>query len=196
MLKQSERPMLNYPHLLAADTSLLLIIDQQSKLSATMPEAEAKAMTDNTVKLCTAADMLNIPVLLTEQYPKGLGATDPNISTALPAATQTFTKTSFSCCAAAGFSTALQEQQRHQLILVGQEAHVCILQTALELLHLGYQITVVDDAVCSRKISHKTYALQRMQQQGVIISNYESVLFEWLRDATHPAFKRISSLLR
>ena len=82
------------------------------------------------------------------------------------------------------------------MILVGQETHVCILQTALDLMSLGYQVHVVEDAVCSRKAEHKFYALQRLQAQNVIITNYESVLFEWLRDANHPDFKIISGLLR
>ena len=85
---------------------------------------------------------------------------------------------------------------RKQIILAGLEAHVCVLQTALELLHNGYQVYVVEDAICSRKAEHKFYALQRMQQQGITITNYESVLFEWLRDASHPDFRSISGLLR
>jgi isochorismate hydrolase len=76
------------------------------------------------------------------------------------------------------------------------EAHVCVLQTALDLRHNGYQVYVVEDAICSRKAEHKFYALQRMQQQGITIINYESVLFEWLRDASHPHFRSISGLLR
>jgi isochorismate hydrolase len=161
-----------------------------------MPDSDAQAMTENTVKLCTVAGLLTIPVLLTEQYPKGLGPTDATILAHCPAATKAFTKTGFSCCAATGFSKALAEHQRQQLILVGQEAHICILQTALDLVHLGYQVYVLEDAVCSRQRTHKTYALQRMQQQGVTLGNYESVLFEWLRDAMHPEFKKISGLLR
>jgi nicotinamidase-related amidase len=80
--------------------------------------------------------------------------------------------------------------------VVGQEAHVCVMQTALELIHHDYQVHIVEDAVCSRKAEHKFYALQRLQQQGAAITNYESVLFEWLRDSNHPEFKKISALLR
>ncbi|MEQ1637725.1 MAG: isochorismatase family protein [Methylococcales bacterium] len=183
-------------NLLSAEQSLLLIVDQQPKLTSAMPESDAKAMAANTNKLSSAAGLLNIPVLLTEQYPKGLGSTDPNITANLPSAAQIFTKTGFSCCAAEGFMTALKNQHRQQIILTGQETHVCILQTALELASLDYQVYVAEDAVCSRQAAHKTYALQRMQQQGVTICNYESVLFEWLRDARHPDFKQISNLLR
>lgn len=182
--------------LLSASNSTLVVVDIQSKLSATMLVAEAQAMNTNSQRLLTAAGLLNIPVLVTEQYPKGLGATDPAVAEYLPQPSPIFAKTGFSCCAAEGFNTALAETKRQQVVLVGQETHVCVLQTALELLALGYQVHIVEDAVCSRKTEHKFYALQRMQQHGASISNYESVLFEWLRNANHPDFKTISKLLR
>ena len=185
------------PALLSAANSLLIIVDLQAKLSAVMPEVEANLMTANTGNLLEAAALLNIPVLLTEQYPKGLGATDTSIVKKLPETTQVFEKTGFSCCAAEGFCAALESSRRKQIILAGLEAHVCILQTALDLYHNdGYQVYVVEDAICSRKAEHKFYALQRMQQQGITITNHESVLFEWLRDASHPDFRSISGLLR
>jgi len=184
------------PALLSSANSLLIIVDIQAKLSAAMPEAEANLITANTGSLLEAAAILNIPVLLTEQYPKGLAATDTNIAKKLPEATQVFEKTGFSCCLAEGFCAALESSGRKQIILAGLEAHVCVLQTALELRHNGYQVYVVEDAICSRKAEHKFFALQRMQQQGITITNHESVLFEWLRDASHPDFRRISGLLR
>lgn len=184
------------PALLSATNSLLVIVDLQTKLSAVMSEAEAKLMTANTVRLLEAAALLNVPVLLTEQYPKGLGRTDASIAEKLPEAAQVFEKTGFSCCSVAGFCAALENSGRKQIILTGLEAHVCVLQTALELLHNGYQVYVAEDAVCSRKTEHKFYALQRMQQQGITITNHESILFEWLRDASHPNFRSISGLLR
>jgi nicotinamidase-related amidase len=184
------------PALLSAANSLLIIVDIQAKLLAVMPEAEANLITANTGSLVEAAAILNIPVLLTEQYPKGLGATDTNIAQKLPEAMQVFEKTGFSCCLAEGFCAALESSGRKQIILAGLEAHVCVLQTALELRYKGYQVYVVEDAICSRKAGHKSYALQRMQQQGITITNHESVLFEWLRDASHPDFRSISGLLR
>ena len=188
--------MMTHPNILSITNSLLIIVDLQSKLLAVMPEMDAKLMTGNTSSLLEASSLLNIPVLLTEQYPKGLGVTDPAIAKKCPDTTQVFEKTGFSCCAANGFIDALEKTGRKQIILAGQEAHVCVLQTALELLHKGYQVYVVEDAVCSRKPEHKFYAMQRMQQQGVTLTNYESVLFEWLRDSTHAEFRHISGLLR
>lgn len=188
--------MTTHPNILSINNSLLIVVDIQTKLSAAMPEQDAELMTANVGSLVEAAGLLNIPVLLTEQYPKGLGSTDTAITDILSEDTLIFDKTGFSCCAADGFTDNVANTDREQIILVGQEVHVCVLQTALELLHLGYQVHVVEDAVCSRKAEHKFYALQRMQQQGATITNYESVLFEWVKDSTHPEFKKISGLLR
>lgn len=185
-----------HPTLLKNLESVLVIVDMQEKLSAAMAEKDAQEMHENTISLLEAANNLAIPVLATEQYPKGLGKTEKSVQDALPNNAPIFEKTAFSCEGAGGFMPALEQSHRKQVILVGQEAHVCILQTALDLTTLGYQVHVVEDAVCSRKAEHKFYALQRLQAQNVIITNYESVLFEWLRDANHPDFKTISGLLR
>lgn len=183
-----------HPNLLSAQNSLLVVIDVQTKLTAAMSEAEQ--MLANASALLEAANRLSIPVIVTEQYPQGLGATESAISTKLLENTPILPKTGFSCCAAEGFNAALQASGRKQIIIIGQEAHVCVLQTALELLFISYQVHIVEDAVCSRIPAHKFYALNRLRQQGATISNYESVLFEWLRDAAHPEFKAISQLLR
>ncbi len=187
--------MSTHPNLLSPNTCLLIIVDLQTKLSAAMPETEAEQMTANVRSLVKASALLGIPVLLTEQYPKGLGATDSTIAELLAEDTLIFEKTGFSCCAAEGFTDNVANTDRKQIILVGQEAHVCVLQTALEFMALGYQVHIVEDAICSRKAEHKFYALQRLQQQGATITNYESVLFEWVKDSTHPDFKKISGLL-
>ena len=183
------------PNLLCAEHSVLIVIDIQAKLVSAMPDKEAKIMVANTLALLEASAFMSVPVLVTEQYPKGLGLTDASVANKLPESAQLFKKTGFSCCLAEGFPGALARTARKQVILVGLETHVCILQSALELQKLGYKVYVVEDAVCSRKIDHKFYALQRLQQQGITLINYESVLFEWLRDASHPNFKAISGLL-
>ena len=185
-----------HPNILCAEHSVLIIIDIQAKLVSAMPDKEAMIMVANTLALLEASALMSVPVLLTEQYPKGLGVTDASVANKLPESAQLFEKTGFSCCLAEGFSEALVQTARNQVILVGLETHVCILQSALELQSQGYQVYVVEDAVCSRKIDHKFYALQRLQQQGITLINYESVLFEWLRDAKHPNFKALSGLLR
>ncbi|MDD4914477.1 MAG: isochorismatase family protein [Methylococcales bacterium] len=188
--------MTRHPNLLDSNHSLLVVIDMQARLSAAMPEQAVQSMTTNTARMLTAAQILGVPVLVTEQYPQGLGATTRDITDHLPPGAPVFAKTGFSCCQAAGFNQALLALGRRQIILAGQEAHVCVLQTALELLHLGHQVFVVEDALCSRLSSHMLSALQRMAQQGATIVCHESVLFEWLKDAAHADFKTISSLLR
>ncbi len=182
--------------LLDIDNSVLLIVDIQTKLLNVMPEKAAEDILENSIRLSNAANLLNIPVFLTEQYPNGLGSTAEPLKQALHHSTTTFEKTHFSCLEANHFKNSLQNTKRQQVIIVGQEAHVCILQTALELIAAGYQVHVLEDSVCSRKEEHKFYALQRMQQQGVIISNFESVLFEWLKDSQHEKFNELSALLR
>ncbi len=191
MLKRS-----THPNLLDSDHSILVLVDMQTRLLAAMPETQAKEMLSNCHKLLQAATNLAVPVLVTEQYPKGLGSTEPVIIRNLPPGIEIFEKTGFSCCAAEGFNSALARTERRQVILLGQEAHVCVLQTALELLHESYQVYVLEDAVCSRQLEHKFSALQRIRQQGGTVLNHESVLFEWLRGAKHPDFKVISSLIR
>jgi nicotinamidase-related amidase len=106
------------------------------------------------------------------------------------------TKTSFSCCEAPGFLGTLDRERRPQVVLCGMEGHVCVLQTALELHELGWQVFVVEDAVCSRSPVHQGNALERMRQAGVIATNTESVLFEWLRDASHSQFRAVSALVK
>ncbi len=188
--------MTTHPNLLDSGHSILVVVDIQGRLSSAMPEQDAAAMIANSIRLLEAAKILDVPVLLTEQYPKGLGSTVSELLKHLPPGARVFEKTGFSCCSADGFNQALVASGRSQVILIGQEAHVCVLQTSLELLHQGYQVYVVEDAVCSRRTEHKFCALRRIQQHGASIVCYESVLFEWLKDAKHPDFKAISSLLR
>ena len=188
--------MTHNPKLLDSNHSVLLIVDIQTKLISAMPESSAQAMLENTQRLMTAANLLDIPILVTEQYPKGLGSTVECVSRALNHNSVIIEKTCFSCYAADSFISALQKTARKQIIIIGQETHVCVLQTALDLIKLGFQVHIVEDAVCSRKTEHKTNALQRLQQYGAIISNFESVIFEWLKDSRHPHFSTISKLLR
>jgi len=188
--------MTTHPNLLDTTNSLLLIIDIQDKLTTVMPEGNAQDMLENSARLIDAANLLNVPVIITEQYPEGLGATVDSIKEKLNDSTPSFEKTGFSCLAADNFQATLEKTARKQIVIVGQETHVCILQTALELMQQGYQVHIVEDAVCSRKAENKFYALQRLQAQGATISNFESVLFEWLKNSQHEYFPAISALLR
>ncbi len=184
------------PALCHADDSCLVVVDIQTRLAAAMAREDRERLLKNTTVLLRAAATLNIPVLATEQYPAGLGPTDAALQQHIPQDKPPLAKTAFSCCQAQGFMEKLELHGRRQVILCGMESHVCILQTALELQHTGRQVFVAEDAVCSRDPARHANALVRLRQAGIFISNMESVVFEWLRDAGHEHFKTLSALLR
>lgn len=179
-----------------ANDSVLVIVDLQERLAAAMAPPVLASVIRNVRILVEAAARLSIPALVTEQYTKGLGPTIPPVAEMLPPAVPRFEKTCFSCAAAAPFGAELEKTGRTQVILVGMEAHVCVLQSALELRALRDSVFVVEDACCSRNQVHQANAIDRLRAAGVIVTNTESVVFEWLRDARHEHFKAISALLR
>ena len=181
--------------LVDVNNSVLLIIDIQTRLCAAMPDGSREQMLTHTNILCEAATSLNVPLLYTEQYPKGLGHTESILQASI-GDIKPIEKTCFSCCSTDDFMFTLAQNKQKQVIICGMETHVCVLQTAMQLIDNGYSVFVVEDAVISRHSLHHRNALSRMKKAGIIISNYESVLFEWLRDAKHPAFKLLSKPLR
>ena len=183
------------PRLCVAENSVLLVIDIQQRLAGAMSEKVLQSVVKHTGWLLQAADLLNIPVVRTEQYPKGLGETVDDIKQHLSMDT-CLEKTCFSCCGASGFHEVVNIEKRRQVILTGMESHVCVLQTAMELKNGGFDVFIASDAVCSRSKQNHKNALMRMSQADISITNTESVMFEWLRDASHPQFKAISALLR
>ena len=176
--------------------SQLIIVDVQERLAAAMPAEARQRVLRSIQTLLQAARLLDVPVTATEQYPKGLGPTESAIRMDLTARARILEKTGFSCCLAEGFDPRLAQAERRQVVIAGMEAHVCVLQTALELAAQGYEVYVVEDGVCSREQRHYANALARLRQEGVIITNVESVLFEWMGDASHPHFKIISGLIK
>ncbi|MBT3040775.1 MAG: hydrolase [Candidatus Thiodiazotropha endolucinida] len=180
-----------------AKTSQLLIINTQERLTKAMPKLDLDQMVTNIVKLSQAASVLEVPIILSEHYGKGLGNTLPQIAKHLPPHTKAKDKLTFSCCTAPGFEEELTENgNRKQVVIVGLEAHICVLQTASGLQQWGYQVFVVEDAISSRNPHHRKNALQRMRLNGVQITNSESVAFEWMGDANNPKFKEVSLLFR
>ena len=179
-----------------AQHSQLLIIDIQERLASAMPEKVLDSVTRNTNILISGATELGIPVIRSEQYPKGLGNTVSDIADNLPESSSSIEKTCFSCSETEGFHDLLAKNKRQQIIITGIESHICVLQSAIQLQRHGYAVYVVEDAVCSRKKLHHNNAMARLRQNGVIVSNVESVLFEWLRDAAHPQFKNLSKLIK
>jgi len=178
-----------------SENSVLVIVDVQQKLAQAMPDGVRERLTNQIKILLTAAKILNIPVIVTEQYPKGLGPTESALMDNLPAGTKTIEKTCFSCMQSDDFHAQLAATLRKQVILVGMETHICVLQTALALTSENYSVHVAEDGVCSRSKSNQYNAIQRMRHAGVVISNVESVLFEWLGDASHAEFKTLAKLI-
>ena len=174
--------------------SQLVIVDMQTKLVNVMPAEAMQSTIKNCGILTQAAQLLNVPIIATEQYPQGLGATLPEIQQHF-AHFKPLAKTAFSASGEAKFNQRLHRDQS-QIVLAGMEAHICILQTALSLKQMGKQVFVVEDAIISRNAVNKTNALARLREAGCVITNTESVLFEWLGNANHPAFKEVSKLIR
>ena len=170
-----------------SENSVLVIIDVQLKLAQAMPDGVRERLNKQIRILLSAAKVLNIPVIVTEQYPKGLGPTESDLQNNLPVGTKTIEKTCFSCLQSEDF--------RQQVILVGMETHICVLQTALALQAENFSVHVAEDGVCSRSKSNQYNAIQRMRHAGVVISNVESLLFEWLGDASHAEFKTLAKLI-
>jgi nicotinamidase-related amidase len=170
-------------------TSLVCVVDIQEKLLAVMPAAEQ--VVSRSLRLTTAAGLLGVPTILTEQYPKGLGRTPPALSDKLPPAIE---KTSFSCCGCHSFEQAIPAATA-AVILCGLETHVCITQTALDLLGAGYGVFIAVDAVSSRHSLDHDIGLRRLEAAGAILTTTEAILFEWCRSADHAAFQAIRKLV-
>ena len=178
------------------DNSVLVVIDIQQRLAAAMPEKILNGVIQKTQFLISAAKLLNIPIVVSEQYPKGLGSTLPELSEQISSYSKIVEKTCFSCASSQPFQKVLQSLNKKQIVLAGMEAHICVTQTAIELLQEQYQVYVPIDAVCSRTKKYFKNAINRLQQTGVIATNSESIVFEWLRDAKHEQFKAISKLIK
>jgi len=183
--------------LLSAPTSQLLVIDVQERLLPAMADG-ARAMA-NMRKLILAARRLGIPASASEQYPKGIGPTVAPIRDALGEERHVFPKLSFSCArdeALAEHLAEIRAQGRRQLVVCGIEAHVCVLQSALDLVGAGYEVAVVADAVTSRQAASRDLALVRMGPAGISAVNTEMVLFEWVERAGTAAFKDVLALIK
>lgn len=169
--------------------SVILLVDLQEKLTPHIHDR--KNIVNNCEWLIKAGQKLQVPTLACEQYPKGLGYTEANIRTRFEKS-QLVEKTCFSAARNIVFIDKLAELNRSQVVICGIEAHVCVLQTAIDLLQMDYQIFVVADAIGSRSLDDKYYAIQRMQQKKVSMVTKEMVLFEWLEDSNSNLFKEIS----
>jgi nicotinamidase-related amidase len=176
--------------LLTAKGAAVLLIDLQERLVPAIHDGNV--MVARSARLAEAAALLDVPVLATEQYPKGLGHTVPELA-AYPSAT--LEKTAFSASTAAGFEDLIPAGTR-EIIIAGCEAHVCVMQTVLGLLGSRLRVIMAADATGSRHLADKELAIDRARQHGAEVVSTEMVLFEWLRDASHPAFRSVQKLLK
>jgi nicotinamidase-related amidase len=175
--------------------SVLVLVDVQERLFNAMDAERRDDMVANVKILVSAARRLGVPVLVTEQYPRGLGRTLPEIR-ALLGETPAFEKTAFSCARADGFVDQLRGLGAERVILTGIEAHVCVLLTALDLLERGFRVSVVADAVCSRRPANLEIGLDQARQAGAVVTATETVVFQLLGSADSDAFRELSKLLR
>jgi len=179
--------------LLDRTRSLLLVIDVQERLAPAIAEGGARIA--RTRLLLEGARRLEVPVLATEQYPKGLGRTVADLLP-WPAGTEVFEKIAFSAVREPAFADRLAARERDQIVLCGMESHVCVLQTALDLLARGFAVFAVADACGSRRPESHELALARLRQEGARVVNAEMVLFEWLERAGTQTFRAISRLVK
>lgn len=174
----------------AADTGLL-VIDMQEKLLPFIHNSHA--LVRDVAFLIDAASLLGLTVQATEQYPKGLGPTTPELARRLPHRPD---KTAFSCCAIPEVVETFHRQARPRVVLCGIEAHVCVMNTALDLLALDFRVYVAADAVGARFPRDAEVALRRLEQAGAILTTAEMCAFEWTGGSSHPKFKEISRLVQ
>lgn len=181
-------------NILNADDAVLIIIDIQPKLLAAQPKGEK--ILKNTKKLASTAKFLNIPTIVTEQYPQGLGYTEESLKEQLPSNTKTFEKKCFSCLCVEELSNYLKSLNKKQIILSGIETHVCVHQSATDLIKEGFEVHIVEDACGSRdKFEHKL-GLKRMINDAAVPSSVEIALFELLKTSSNPNFKEIQALIK
>lgn len=174
---------------LTAQTSVLLVIDLQERLMPAISGADA--VIGNARRLIEAAKMLSIPVMATEQYPQGLGHT---VNDLLGSDTPVHSKTSFDSMRTPSIAAAIPNGKR--IVVTGCEAHVCVLQTVLGLLSAGHDVAVTEDAIGSRVEENRAAACRRMASHGAELVTTEMVIFEWLGDSTHPAFREVMALVK
>ncbi|MSQ93734.1 MAG: isochorismatase family protein [Gemmataceae bacterium] len=182
---------MKHPTHLSPRESAVLVVDVQEKLMAKI--AGADALVRNSAFLLDAAKILEVDIVATEQYPKGLGPTVAALAQRVPSRPE---KLGFSCCAVPHLAESFRARGRTKIVLVGIESHVCVLNTALDLLAASFQVYLAVDALASRyAIDHET-ALRRLEKAGAILTTVETCAFEWMGGSNHPAFKQVSALVQ
>lgn len=182
---------------LEPESSLLLVVDVQERLAAAMPPPAMERLVANASLLLEAARMLSVPVVASEQYPKGLGPTVVALADQLRAAhVQPIEKLAFDAVDEPRVAQAISGHSPRAVVVVGMETHVCVFQTVRHLARRGHAVYVVADAVASRREEHRALGLSLCERAGAVALPAESVVFDWLRFAGTDEFKKISRLLR
>jgi nicotinamidase-related amidase len=179
---------------LSRESAALAVIDMQEAFRPVMSDFGEVAS-----RIATAVEgarLLEVPVIVTEQYPKGLKHTAEEIVARLPAELKAIEKSCFSSCGSEDFISQLISRNIKQVLVCGIEAHICVLQTSLDLLERGFEVFMLIDCITSRKPENKQVALARLAQAGAIYSTLEMALFEMMRSADSPQFKAIQKLIR
>lgn len=175
------------------DNTVALVIDFQERLYPFIHDNEK--LTKNVVRLLKGLNVLGIQMIVTEQYSKGLGHTIAEIQEAL-GNYEHIEKDTFSSCGSADVCNTLSNSGKKNVIVFGIESHVCVLQTTIDLIAMGYQPILIEDCVSSRSVNDKNIAIERMRQEGAIISTYESILFELCEVSGTDMFKAISKIVK
>jgi nicotinamidase-related amidase len=180
--------------MLTVNDTALIVIDVQGKLAQLMYGKQA--FFSNVERMVRGAQVLEIPILWTEQAPEKLGETIPEIRQSLLVATQPIAKICFSCCGNELFLEQVKSLNRNQILVTGLETHICVYQTVRDLHNMGFGVQVVADAVSSRTAENKQLGLERMKEAGAKLTSTEMALFELVRVAEGPKFKAISKLVK
>ena len=179
------------------EDAVLVVVDVQERLvPAIDKDLYARSLRNFKIAI-EAAGTLGLPIVLTEQYPRGLGRTVPEVEQALEGKSfERIEKVSFSCAREETFLAAIAKTKRRQLILIGMETHVCVYQTSVDLVNAGYEVFVLDDAVSSRFLHNYRSGIDALRDAGVVVVSTETAVFQMMKVAGTPEFKKISSLLR
>jgi nicotinamidase-related amidase len=179
--------------MLKTDNAILLVIDVQEKLFRAIYQKEQ--LLDNFQRLIKGIKVLEVPIMVTEQYPQGLGATIPEMAQLMPDI-KPLPKVCFSCCADEAILHELKKLNRNQILIAGIESHICVYQTAADLIAAGFEVYVVSDVISSRTGQNRNVGIKMMTQLGAKLTSTEAALFELLKVAKGDKFKAISQIVR
>lgn len=185
---------MKHPNILNKTQTALVVVDLQEAFRLAIPDFAS--IIEKTVTVIRGCQLLDIPIFVTEQYPKGLGKTAEEILMSFGEDLEIIEKTTFSSCGASLFVEKLKAANAKQVLICGIEAHICVNQTAHDLLNSGFQVHLLQDCVSSRTTHDKHTGIEKMYRSGVIPSNVEMALFELLHDSKHEKFKEIQALIK